>query len=83
VTPLVYSSLEAFLAHFRALRGATNLDANDRGLLTAMDHAIDTLTPADRAALTDTSPDPSITRRRQRAERSLRQILAGEGVLRS
>ena len=76
-----YSSLEAFLAHHRTLRDALSLSTGDRDLLAAMERAIGTLAPPDRAALADTAAEPAIARRRQRAERSLRHVLVEQGIL--
>ncbi len=76
-----YSSLEAFLAHYRTLRNAASLGTDERDLLAAMERAIATLAPAHRAALADTGADPAIARRRQRAERSLRHVLVEQGIL--
>lgn len=83
-----YSSLEAFLAHYRALfaaartrRGAAALSAEERDLLAAMRETIGSLGTLGEMALADTGADPAIARRRQRAERSLRRILAEQGIL--
>jgi len=94
MNPPVYSSLEAFLAHFGALSaaarrgvgGASALSPHERDLLAAMEQALGALTPGERAALTGvtTQPQPadgSIARRRARAERSLRRELAARGIL--
>jgi hypothetical protein len=78
---LTYSSLEAFLAHYRTLRNAASLRAEERDLLAAMERAIGVLAPADRTALALTGPEPAIARRRQRAERSLRHVLVEQGLL--
>jgi hypothetical protein len=80
VKALPYSSLEAFLAHYRTLREAAQSDG-ERELLATMEDAIDGVHPNDRAALLDTGNDSATTRRRQRAERSLRQLLAERGIL--
>lgn len=93
MNPPVYSSLEAFLAHYDALRaaprradGASTLGSHERDLLAVMDQTLDALDPGDRAALAAvTSPlQPaagSVARRRTRAERSLRRVLAARGIL--
>jgi hypothetical protein len=75
-----YSSLAAFLAHYRTLREAVRSD-EERELLATMENVIEGLHPSDRAALLDTGVDSGATRRRQRAERSLRQLLAERGIL--
>lgn len=78
---MTYSSLAAFLAHYRTLRHAGSLRADDRDLLAAMERALGALAPADRAALADTGADPATLRRRQRAERALRRLLVQQGLL--
>jgi hypothetical protein len=78
---LTYSSLEAFLAHYRTLRDSASLRADERDLLAAMERAIDSLAPADRTALALTGPEPATARRRQRAERSLRHVLVEQRIL--
>jgi hypothetical protein len=89
----VYSSLEAFVSHYEALRatarradGASALSARERDLLTVMEQMLDGLDPDARSALATvtSAPQPaagSVARRRARAERSLRRVLAARGVL--
>lgn len=77
---LPYSSLEAFLAHYRTLREAAR-SADERDLLATMENVVEGLHPSDRAALLDTSDDSATARHRQRAECSLRQLLAERGIL--
>jgi len=76
-----YSSLEAFLAHYRTLHHAASLRADERHLLAAMERAIGELPPADRSALADTGAEPPILRRRQRAQRALRHLLVQQRLL--
>jgi hypothetical protein len=89
----VYSSLEAFLSHYEALRatgrradGASTLSSRQRDLLTVMERTLGGLDAGDRAALTAvrSAPQPaagSVARRRARAELSLRRVLAARGIL--
>jgi hypothetical protein len=81
VKTLAYSSLAAFLAHYRSLRDGSSSDPQERDLLVRMEDIVGGLHPADRAALLDNSNDSATMRRRQRAERSLRLLLAGQGIL--
>ena len=78
---LAYSSLAAFLAHYRALRDAAPSEPQERELLARMEDIVGALHPADRAALLDDGNDSATTRHRQRAERLLRLLLAGQGIL--
>lgn len=60
MTPQVYSSVAAFLAHWRALRGASgdNVAARspqEQELLAGMERVINTLHPRERAALLETT----------------------------
>jgi hypothetical protein len=88
----VYSSLEAFLAHYDALSaaarrahgGASALSAHERDLLAAMGQVLDALDPGERTAVTAAIAQPqpaAIAGRRARAERSLRRVLAARGIL--
>jgi len=81
VKTLAYSSLAAFLAHYRALRDTASSEPRERELLAMMEDVVGGLHPADRAALLDNGNDSATMRRRQRAERSLRLLLAGQGIL--
>jgi len=92
VTPPVYSSLEAFIAHRRALAAGrrppgdpTGLSAAESDLLDAINALFDGLLPAERAAL-EASPDDRIdgafSRRRERARSKLAAILTAAGWLR-
>jgi hypothetical protein len=94
MNPPVYSSLEAFLAHYDALSAAaarradaaSTLGSHERDLLVVMDQTLDALDPGDRAAIAAvTSPPPpaagAVACRRARAERSLRRVLAARGIL--
>jgi hypothetical protein len=80
----VYSSLAAFLAHWRALKGATAdaLAADDLARRTAMNQVISALRPEERAALEAANNDDGATRRhRERAELRLARELRAGGVL--
>ncbi len=60
MTPRVYSSVAAFLAHWRALRGASGdvvaaRSPQEQELLAGMERVINTLHPRERAALLETT----------------------------
>lgn len=76
-----YSSLAAFLAHRRALRSASALDAEDRNRLAAMEQFLSVLGPAEREAIDSESADPAVARHRERAENRLRRELIARGVI--
>jgi hypothetical protein len=85
----VYSSLAAFLAHWRALKHASTdaLAADDFARRAEMDEMIAALRPEERAALEaatndDRSADAGATRRhRERAELRLARELRARGLL--
>jgi hypothetical protein len=86
--PLAYSSMEAFLAHYRILREASRSDGDgralsdsERGALAEMERLTQSLTPAERDALFESAPDGEGARRRHRAEFKLRRILTARGIL--
>ena len=86
--PLAYSSMEAFVAHYRILRELSRsagdsraLNDSERGALAAMERLAQFLSPAERDALFDSAPDGEIARRRQRAELKLRRVLMARGIL--
>jgi len=80
VTP--YSSLAAFLAHYRALESSHNLSPNERSLLAEMENLIDSTGPEARALLdSDWANDAAGARRRERTERALRRALLERGAL--
>jgi hypothetical protein len=86
VKPRTYSSMEAFVTHWRALRAAatrstdsTNaLSADEKELLHAMDAALEGLAPTERAALEAAdgaaSTDHSIGAANMHARRQQRAI---------
>jgi alpha-ketoglutarate-dependent taurine dioxygenase len=81
VNPPVYSSLTAFLAHWRALRALDVPDSEQSTLLQQMEAAIAELSPGERDALQESRGVGDLTRHRQRAERHLIQILRQRGRL--
>lgn len=76
---LNYSSLAAFLAHYRLLKRATALTDEERERLAEMTKLIELLAPADREAIE--SDAAASGRRSERALRKLRRLLAERGVL--
>jgi hypothetical protein len=73
-----YSSLAAFLAHYRALKSAASHDPEDERLLAEMSA---TLAPEVRTALDSTEDTPAANRHRARAEFQLRRVLVASGML--
>jgi hypothetical protein len=78
-----YSSLAAFLAHYRVLKSVASRGPEDEQLLAEMSAAIATLAPEVRAALDSTEDAPAANRHRARAESQLRRVLAARGMLAS
>jgi hypothetical protein len=76
-----YSSLAAFLAHYRALKSGAALGPEDERLLAEMSAAIATLAPEVRAALDSTEDTPAANRHRARAEFQLRRELVACGMV--
>jgi hypothetical protein len=76
-----YSSLAAFLAHYRALKSDASRAADDDQLLSEMSAAIATLTPEARASLDSTEDSASARRHRDRAELQLRRELVIRGIV--
>ena len=76
-----YSSLAAFLAHYRALKSAASLGPEDERLRAEMSAAIATLAPEVRAALDSTEDTPVANRHHARAEFQLRRVLVASGML--
>jgi hypothetical protein len=76
-----YSSLAAFLAHYRALKSDASRSANDEQLFAEMSAAIATLAAELRAALDSTDTNASAQRHRERAELQLRRELAARGIV--
>jgi hypothetical protein len=76
-----YSSLAAFLAHYRALKSAASRGPEDEQLLAEMSAAIATLAPEVNAALDSTEDTPAANRHRARAETQLHRVLAARGMV--
>jgi hypothetical protein len=76
-----YSSLAAFLAHYRALRSDVSRGPDDEQLFAEMSAVIATLPPETRAALDPTEDTARAQRRRERAELQLRRELAARGIV--
>jgi hypothetical protein len=74
---LSYSSLAAFLAHYRILKRAAQLTEEERERLAEMTKLAELLAPSDREALESDTPG----RRSERALRNLHRLLAERGVL--
>ncbi len=84
MTQRAYSSIAAFLAHWRALaRTSEPLSPDESELLIAIDKLVDSLTPEERATLIVVSSNHSgaEVRRRERIESKLRRILLAAGWL--
>ena len=83
MTRRIYSSLAAFIAHWRALaRTSAQLTPDESELLIAIDKLIDTLTPDERETLlVSLNRDGAEARRRERLELKLRRILLAAGRL--
>lgn len=76
-----YSSLSAFLAHYRALRSASVLNESERATLAELDRAVARVDQdAIRAALDDNA-DTVARRRIERARRTLARELAAQGII--
>lgn len=76
-----YSSLAAFLAHYRALKSDASRSSDDEQLLNEMTAAIGALAPETRAALESTDSGANARRHRERAELQLRRELAKRGIV--
>jgi hypothetical protein len=76
-----YSSLAAFLAHYRALASLSSRTNDEDQLFTELSAAIATLTPAQRAALDSSDSTASARRSRERAELHLRRELVARGIV--
>ncbi len=83
MNPPIHSSLTAFIAHWRALREAPSLNAEQSAELEQMQEVIEALDAAEREALG--LPEAQIAgnagRHRQRAERHLNHLLRQRGWL--
>jgi hypothetical protein len=76
-----YSSLAAFLAHWRTLARAAALDEDDRDRLSAMREILTALRPEELAALEEPAADGASERHRERAELRLARELRSRGLL--
>jgi hypothetical protein len=76
-----YSSLAAFLAHYRVLKSDASRSADDDQLFAEMSAVIATLAPEARVALHSTEDNASARRHRERAEFQLRRELAARGII--
>jgi hypothetical protein len=76
-----YSSLAAFLAHYRALKSDPSRAADDDQLFAEMSTAIATLAPELRASLDSTEDSASARRHREHAELQLRRELVARGIV--
>jgi hypothetical protein len=76
-----YSSLAAFLAHYRALKSDASRSADDDQLFAEMSASIATLAPEARASLDSTENSASARRHRERAELQLRRELVARGIV--
>jgi hypothetical protein len=76
-----YSSVTAFMAHYRALKSSTNRSRDDEQLLGDMTATIATLQPETRVALDSTDDSPIAKRHRERAELQLRRELVARGIV--
>ncbi len=76
-----YSSLAAFLAHWRTLARAGTLDGTERERLAAMQEILATLRPEELAALASPAVSGAPARHRERAELKLARELRTRGLL--
>ena len=77
---LAYSSLAAFLAHYRALKSDASRGADDEQLFVEMSAVIATLAPESCAALDSSEDTVGAKRHRERAELQLRRELVARGI---
>ena len=76
-----YSSLAAFLAHYRALTTASSRTAEENRLLEELSAAVATLSPDLRASIDSSDSTASARRIRERAELHLRRELVARGIV--
>ncbi len=76
-----YSSIAAFLAHWRALRDNPWPSAEERNQIAAMEQFFSALRPEERAAITSDASDSATARHRERAELRLRRELLACAVI--
>jgi len=76
-----YSSVSAFIAHFRSLKMARDRSADEEKMFAEMSAILDRLPERERAALDSDSETPALRRRREHAEISLRRELIARAIL--
>jgi hypothetical protein len=76
-----YSSLAAFLAHYRALATASSRTADENRLFEELSAAVATLSLELRAALDSSDSAASARRIRERAELQLCRELVARGIV--
>ncbi len=76
-----YSSLAAFLAHYRALASAASRTSDEDRLFAELSAAVATLSPEQRATLDSSDSTASARRSRERAELHLRRELVARGIV--
>jgi hypothetical protein len=76
-----YSSLAAFLAHYRALQSAVSRTSGEDRRFAEMSAALGILSPEQRAALDSSAATPSARRNRERAELHLRRELVARAIV--
>jgi hypothetical protein len=76
-----YSSLAAFLAHYRALQSDASRGADDDQIFAEMSAAMATLAPELRVALDSSEATAGVRRHRERAQLQLRRELAARGIV--
>jgi hypothetical protein len=79
--PLPYSSLAAFLAHYRSLQSSVSRTAEEEQLFAEMCAAIATLTPEERTVLDSSAATGAARRNRERAELHLKRELTARAML--
>jgi hypothetical protein len=76
-----YSSVTAFLEHYRALKSVSSRSPGDEQLFIEMTAAIAKLPPDNQAALDATDDTASAKRHRERAIIQLRRELAARAIV--
>jgi hypothetical protein len=76
-----YSSVSAFLAHYRALKKNSALNDGDRNRLAAIEQLLEVLRPEEREAIASDSNDGAIARHRERGSLRLRRELMTRGAI--
>jgi hypothetical protein len=76
-----YSSLAAFLAHYRVLKSGASRSPDEEQLFAEMSAVIATLAPDARASLDSTEDSANARRHRERAELRLRRELVARGIV--